>query len=75
MYVFGFGHFNFVFYFLLIAPALLVWPVEAWEAGLPARIAGALLFVAIYASLAVGLRLLPASELRELRRTWHGVRT
>ncbi len=57
---------------VLIFPTLLVWPVEAWEAGFPSRVAAALLFAALYASLAVGLKLLPADELRELRQAWHG---
>ncbi|MEE9608367.1 MAG: hypothetical protein V3U03_11570 [Myxococcota bacterium] len=57
---------------LLMAPAVLAWPAALWQAELGARAAAAAAFAASYGFAAVGLRLLPADELRDVLRALRG---
>ncbi len=53
---------------LLLLPALFTWPAFNWDADFAPRFVAACAFVAAYAAYAVRLRLLPADELREIKR-------
>ena len=56
-----------------MAPAALDWPSAGWDAGPGARFAALAGFAAGYAALALGLRLVPLDELREIARAVRGV--
>jgi O-antigen/teichoic acid export membrane protein len=51
---------------LLMAPTLLAGPASRWDATLGERAAALALFTVLYLGLAVGLRLLPVSEIRTI---------
>ena len=54
---------------LLSLPTLLAWPASVWEAGLWPRLAALAAFLVAYPGAALGLGLLPAGEVREIRRS------
>ncbi len=57
---------------LLMLPGLAAWPILDLEWGLPARLAAAALFLAVYPLLASRSGLLPSSEVRSIRRALRG---
>lgn len=52
----------------LSVPALLGWAATSWTATLPAKVVALAAFVAVYGTLAVRWKLLPAEEAREILR-------